>query len=134
MIKLINSITIISLSLLSLVVFSTQLSISTVSAADIQCQSGQVQIGNACSTPISVSPLPHSSTDSSQIKTILDMLFAIIGAISLLIITLAGFRYIVSRGESAEIAGAKNAIIYALIGLVVAILAFTIVNFVVGSL
>lgn len=103
-----------------------------VSALD--CPSGQISNGDSCVTSISVAPLPHVSTDSSEIALILDILFAIIGAIALLIITIAGFRYIVSRGESKEIAGAKNAILYAVIGLVLAILAFTIVNFVVGSL
>ena len=85
------------------------------------------------SSTVSVQSLPQVSTDSSEIKIILSILFAVLGAIALLVITLAGFRYIISRGEPQEIARAKNTIIYALIGLVVAILAFTIVNFVVGQ-
>ena len=107
---------------------------STVANAAIACGQGQIYDGTACVTQISVGPLPQVSTDSSEIAIVLDVLFGLIGAISLLIITIAGFRYIVSRGEPQEIAKAKNAILYAIIGLVVAILAVTIVNFVVGNL
>lgn len=85
-------------------------------------------------TQISIKSLPQVSTDSSEIKLVLNILFGVIGGISLLIITLSGFRYIISRGEPQEIAQAKNTIIYALIGMVIALLAFSIVNFVVGSI
>lgn len=83
---------------------------------------------------ISVGALPHVSTDSSEIQLILNLVFVLLGVICLLVVTLAGFRYIVSRGEPQEIARAKNTIIYALVGLAIAILAFSIVNFVVGQL
>jgi len=46
------------------------------------------------------------------------------------IIVLAGFRYIISQGNPNEVATAKNAIIYSLVGLVVIMFAFAIVNFV----
>lgn len=83
---------------------------------------------------ISIENLPQVDSGSSEIKLILSIVFTLIGAMSLLVITIAGFRYIVSRGEPQEIARAKNSIIYALVGLVVSILAFSIVNFVVGNL
>lgn len=85
-------------------------------------------------TQISTQNFPKVGTGSSEIKIILNILFAVLGAIALLVITIAGFRYIVSRGEPQAIARAKDTIIYALIGLVIAILAFSIVNFVVGNI
>ncbi len=85
-------------------------------------------------TPISVQTLPQVNTDNSEFKIILNIFFGLIGSIALLVIVIAGFRYIVSRGEPQEIARAKNTIIYAIVGLVIAILAFSIVNFVVGNL
>jgi hypothetical protein len=51
-------------------------------------------------------------------------------AISVLVIMIGGFRYIISAGDSSGIEGAKNSIIYALVGLVVAVLAQVIVSFV----
>jgi hypothetical protein len=46
---------------------------------------------------------------------------------------LGGIRYTVSQGDSSAITSAKNTILYAIIGIVVAILAFAAVNFVIGS-
>jgi hypothetical protein len=56
------------------------------------------------------------------------------GAAAVLIIVLAGFRYILSQGSPNEIATARNAIIYSSVGLVVIMFAFAIVNFVITGL
>ena len=45
-----------------------------------------------------------------------------------------GIRYTVSGGESAAVTSAKNTILYAIIGIIVALLAYAIVNFVLGNL
>lgn len=67
------------------------------------------------------------------IKTGIDMLLFLIGAISVLVIIIGGIKYVVSNGDSGAIQSAKNTIMYAVIGLLVAILAYSIVNFVVGQ-
>ena len=48
-------------------------------------------------------------------------------------IILGGVTYVTSNGDAAKLAKAKNTIIYSVIGLVIALLAFAIVNFVLGS-
>jgi hypothetical protein len=87
---------------------------------------------------IDSSSLPQSSLltnpGSSTISTILALVFSIIGAIAVIIIVLAGFTYITSKGEPEKTAKAKDTILYAVIGLIVAILATTIVGFVAGYL
>ena len=85
------------------------------------------------STP-NISPLPKVEPGDSTVKIVLNVVFAITGSISLLVITIAGLRYIVSHGSPQEVAKAKNAIIYALVGLVITIMAATIVNFVARGL
>ncbi len=82
---------------------------------------------------INIDSLPNPSTDSARLQLILNIVFGITGAIALLVITLAGFKYVLSHGDPNLIAEAKNAIIYAAIGLVVSIAAFAIVNFVIGG-
>lgn len=82
---------------------------------------------------IDVSGLPRPPANQARIDTALAITFGITGAIALLIITLAGFRYITSQGNPSETAKAKNAIIYAGIGLAVSILAYSIITFVVRS-
>lgn len=66
----------------------------------------------------------------SQITNV--MLF-IVGAISVIMIIVGGLRYVISGGESSKITAAKNTILYAIVGIIVSILAFAAVNFVIGS-
>ena len=86
------------------------------------------------STGISGVDLPHVAADSASIQTILGIVFGIIGALALLMITVSGLRYITSAGDPEKTARAKNGIIYALVGLAVAISAESIVYFVVNRL
>lgn len=66
-------------------------------------------------------------------KTITNVLLFIIGAISVIMLIIGGIRYVVSGGDSAAITSAKNTILYAIVGVVVAILAYALVNFVITS-
>ena len=49
-------------------------------------------------------------------------------------IVIGGVRYTVSNGDSNAVTGAKNTIMYAIVGLVVAIIAYALVNFVVVNI
>lgn len=82
---------------------------------------------------IDTSPLPKPNIDNT-IPTLLSIVFGIVGGLSLLFITLSGFRYITSAGDPQKIAKAKNGILYALVGIVVAISAQVIVAFLVGNI
>ena len=78
----------------------------------------------------------EAGCDSGQtpiFKTITNVLLFIIGAVSVIMLILGGIRYTVSQGDSSAITSAKNTILYAIIGIIVAILAFAAVNFVIGS-
>lgn len=66
----------------------------------------------------------------SQISSVL--LF-IVGAIAVIMIIIGGLRYVISGGDASQVQSAKNTILYALVGIIVAILAYAVVNFVVGS-
>ena len=79
--------------------------------------------------------LPHQSpANGGDLQAILQILLGIIGAFALLIITISGMRYITSGGNPEKTAKAKNSLVYALVGLVVAISAEAIVTFVVKRL
>ena len=74
------------------------------------------------------------STDAGDIiSLIVKVLMFIIGAISVIMIIVGGIRYTISQGDSSAVTSAKNTILYSIIGLVVAILAYAAVKFVVGS-
>lgn len=66
-------------------------------------------------------------------KRITDVMLFLIGALSVIMLIIGGVRYVLSGGESGKVQEAKNTILYACIGVVVAILAYAVVNFVVGS-
>lgn len=84
----------------------------------------------AVSNP-TLTPLPRPAT-SGWIKNVLEIVFSIIGALSLLVLVIAGFTFITSQGEPQKVSQARNAIIYAAAGLAVSILAVSIVGFVIG--
>jgi heme/copper-type cytochrome/quinol oxidase subunit 2 len=70
---------------------------------------------------------------SDLVRIIINTLLIIIGMISVVMIVLGGIRYTTSNGEASQVKGAKDTILYAVIGLIVAIMAFAIVNFVVDQ-
>ena len=66
--------------------------------------------------------------------TIVNVLLFIIGAVSVIMLIYGGIRYTTSGGNANSVTAAKNTIMYAIVGLVIAIFAFAIVNFVVDRL
>lgn len=70
---------------------------------------------------------------SGVFKTITNVLLYIIGAIAVIMLIIGGIRYITSGGDSAQVTNAKNTILYAVVGIIIAILAYAVVNFVIGS-
>lgn len=68
------------------------------------------------------------------ITTIVNVLLFLIGLLSVIMIIYGGFRFVTSGGSAEVVKSAKNTILYSIVGLVVAIMAFAIVNFVLKSL
>lgn len=58
----------------------------------------------------------------------------VVGAISVLMLVWGGFRYIISGGDSKKVTDAKNTILYAILGLIIAFFAYAIVNFVLNTI
>jgi hypothetical protein len=67
-------------------------------------------------------------------KTITNVLLFVIGAISVIMLIIGGIRYTTSNGDTGAVTTAKNTILYAVIGIVIALLAYALVNFVITSL
>ena len=72
--------------------------------------------------------------DGGIFTTIINILLFIIGVIAVIMLIIGGIRYVVSGGDQAAVTAAKNTILYAIIGIIVAILAYAIVNFVITGL
>ncbi len=68
------------------------------------------------------------------IRTVINILLFFIGAFAVIMIIIAGFRLVASNGDSNTVSSAKNTIIYAVLGIVVAFLAFALTNFVIDQI
>jgi hypothetical protein len=66
------------------------------------------------------------------IKNVINTILVVLGMIAVIMIVIGGVRYTTSNGDASGVKGAKDTILYAVVGLVVAILAYAIVNFVLG--
>ncbi len=77
--------------------------------------------------------IPIVNADQSAVDNIFGAVLMIAGAVAVIFIVLGGIKYSTSQGDSSATAQAKEMIIYSLVGLVVVIMAFMIVQLVVGG-
>lgn len=88
-------------------------------------------IADACAGNSTSTICTHKNDNiNTTIKIVVNALLFVVGILSVIMIIVGAFRYVTSAGNPSAVTGAKNTIIYAVIGLVVAFLAFAIVNWV----
>ena len=68
------------------------------------------------------------------IPRLINLMLFIVGILAVIMLIWGGIRYTTSGGNANSVTAAKNTIMYAIIGLVIAIFAYAIVNWVVGEL
>ena len=88
---------------------------------------GVALTGGTCDSP------GTGPTVESVIATVINILSIIVGVIAVIMIIIGGLRYITSGGDSNNTKGAKDTILYAIIGLVVVAMAQVIVKFVLNK-
>lgn len=71
--------------------------------------------------------------DNGVFGRITNVILLIVGIVSVIMLIYGGLRYILSGGDSKKVTDAKNTILYAIIGLIISLLAYAIVNFVLTS-
>jgi glucose uptake protein GlcU len=72
--------------------------------------------------------------DAGVFKQITNTILYIVGIIAVIMLIIGGIRYVISGGDAKKVTDAKNTVLYAIIGLIIAFLAFAIVNFVISAL
>ncbi len=72
--------------------------------------------------------------DTGAFRQVTNTILYIVGIIAVIMLIIGGIKYVVSGGDSKKVTDAKNTVLYAIIGLVIAFLAFAIVNFVISAL
>lgn len=74
-----------------------------------------------------------SADVNSIIKTALKIFVSVVGVVAVVMVVVAGFKYVTSGGDSGKVASAKTTLIYALVGAMIAGLAQIIVKFVLSK-
>lgn len=66
------------------------------------------------------------------IPRLINLMLFIVGILAIVFLIFGGIRYVISGGDKTKVDAAKNTILYAIVGLVVAILGYAVVNWVIG--
>jgi TRAP-type C4-dicarboxylate transport system permease small subunit len=74
---------------------------------------------------------PVKSADSA-VSGLLTTAYAAAGIVCVIIIIVAGYTYVTSSGDPSSVKRAKEALLGAIIGIVVILMAFTITKFILG--
>lgn len=96
-----------------------------VAGASTKCPDG----GGTCDTG-----LPTVNATSGNLHSAIQVIIGIAGAIAVVMIVIGGLQFITAQGEPSGVAKARKTLIFAVVGLIVAILAEAIVTFVVSKL
>ena len=117
------SVILASLLALPVMAFGVTTLVADSTSAQIDLESG-INSAKGTGAPDNV------TEDDGLIKKVVNLLLWAIGIVSVIMIIIGGIRYATSNGDSTQVTAAKNTIMYAVIGLVIAIFAYAIVNFV----
>lgn len=104
---------------------------SAACATDPSASANPLAEGAACSKAKGTSD--NLFGENGIFMTIANTLIFLIGAIAVLFLIIGGLRYVISNGDPKNVEAAKNTILYAIIGIVVAVLSFAAVQFVIGA-
>lgn len=133
--KISNKIKVAALALAMM--FGAVASAALPTYADVTCPNGTVQKGKdktlANCDGIS-SNANNQNNLMSRVNTIINVVIGFVGLVAVVVIILGGISYTTSAGDPGKVKKAKDTILYGIIGLVVAVLAFAIVNFVLGNM
>ncbi len=122
---------------LSILIIASMLGISSLFATELSspvlADTAQ-QIRDGANDVADNSDKNSGAQVSVVIKNVIGILSFLVGLIAVLMIVIAGFRFVTSNGDANTVSSAKNTIIYAVIGIVITVMAYAIVNFVIDNI
>ncbi len=129
-------------SLAGLVTGLALIAVPILAPSIVSAASANIQGNLSCGVSLNASGSNTDCTSSTStgagkvqgiVTDMINIFSVVVGIISVIMIIYGGFKYITSGGDSGNVTGAKNTIIYAVIGLVVVALAQFIVQFVLNK-
>jgi Type IV secretion system pilin len=100
--------------------------------ADCNTNDLTIQNGAACAAPTGAQQ--NLFAPGGLFNTVANTLIFIVGAVAVIMLIIGGLRYVISNGDPKNVSAAKDTILYAIIGIVVAIISFALVQFVINAL
>mgnify|MGYP000986349469 FL=1 len=110
------------------IAFVGLLGVSSLAAASLLTSDASAQVSSGINAA-TTSEMQGKSVNST-VGSIVNVLLWVVGILSVTMIVWSGFKYITSAGDTSKLASAKSTLIYAVVGLIIAILAYAIVTFV----
>ena len=121
--------TVVSIAIMICAVFGLA-TLSTVSLSNNVSAQVSDGIGSATTSEMEGRKIDG---DSGLVKSVVNILLWVIGILSIIMIIFSGIRYVTSAGDASKTKAAQNTLIYSVVGLIVAIMAWAIVDLVVNK-
>ncbi len=94
----------------------------------------QLADGNVPKTKPSEINAANAGNLTDAVVGIINGIIGALGIVAVIVVIIGGVQYMTSSGDAAKVKKAKDTILYGIIGLIICVLAFAIVNFVIVNL
>ena len=102
-------------------------------AQDCNISDGSIRTGLECAVDEDQKNTKLFDSQNGLFQRITNILLFLVGAISVIMLIIGGIRYVISAGDQNAVTGAKNTIMYAIIGVIVALVAYGAIDFILGQ-
>jgi len=106
----------------------------TVFAASCDITKGSVSTGVTCAAEGSDLQGTELFGADGIVPMVINTLLTLVGVVSVVMLIIGGIRYIISSGDQNAVTTAKNTILYAIIGLIIALLSYAAIGFITSNL
>jgi hypothetical protein len=110
------------------------LALAGTAMAQNNCDANTLTIDNGAQCAKADSAKDNLFAPNGVFSVVANTLIFLVGAVAVIFLIIGGLRYVVSNGDSKAVEGAKNTILYAIVGIVVAVISFALVQFVINAL
>jgi hypothetical protein len=110
------------------------LALATPALAGNNCATDTLTIENGAQCAKADSAKDNLFAPNGVFSIVANTLIFLVGAVAVIYLIIGGLRYVISNGDSKAVEGAKNTILYAIVGIVVAVISFALVQFVINAL
>lgn len=105
-------------------------------AMAVKCPAGSLRENDPSVNSLAECNIAAGNSQNNLFETvngIINVVLGVVGIVAVVVIIIGGVSYLISQGDAGKVAKAKNTILYGVIGMFVALLAFAVVNFLLTS-